>query len=279
VRVILIACVTASLLALTGNTRGQSSNAAHRAVSRQELVAAMRTQRGYNVRATTNGARFDSAVMFDLAAAAAKNDGARRPLSISRFDWLEAFIEATDTPRDAVPPGIRLSADYRQDITIEYDTNKVVKRVNGGNTPLQALAVRHAWPAEKGRPDSFTYEDRTANPPVRVTNGRVIEYRLLRFGDVVAYERMEGFQARPLSGFSAWLLRTIGDANILASRFAVDPNGIMVVRTRVRVALIPATVLTTVYPDGRMLEGLPDGNSALTALARTLEVTTDIDYQ
>src|SRR5207244_812210 len=154
-----------------------------RAVSRQELIDAMTVQKrqGYNVLATPNAARFSSAVILHLARAARERDALRTPLLIHHRDYFEAFLAVTGIARESAPTFVRIAYDKHEDQLVDYRRENVIKEIVTGRQPAFAVNVVAGW---TGPPASYTYEDRSSNPPLRVTHERVTSYRLLDFGDM-----------------------------------------------------------------------------------------------
>lgn len=253
----------------------QTSGRQH--VSRGLLIAAMRTQVGYKLSATTNGARFESAVFLELARAASLAAPNGEPMYISRVDWVAALREVTGLRVEELSPATRLVYEYRQDVQIEYRREKVIRAVRRGPQPRQALAVRHEWPADTGRPERFSYEDTLTSPRLRVTNRRVIEYKLLSVDKMVVYDEINGFSARPTSGLLGALFNVLGEAEVVHARHAIAAEGTMVTRVDVR-KLLAKTFTATVRANGDSENGVPSGRRDLQAAATALKADVDIDY-
>ena len=106
----------------------------------------------------------------------------------------------------------------------------------------------------------------------------MITYRLLDFGDWIVYDEIEGITARPESGVLALLFRLIGEGHMTHSRIAIAKDGIHVSRTRAEKAFMKVMTTVTIYPNGIIEKGVPDGRPDLLELERVLEQPMEIDY-
>jgi hypothetical protein len=106
----------------------------------------------------------------------------------------------------------------------------------------------------------------------------LITYRLLDFGDWVAYDEIEGITGRPTSGALGFLFRVIGEGRIAQSRMAISKDGLQVSRATAKKAFMEVTTMVTVYPDGNMEKDVPAGLSDLLELERRLKQPLEIDY-
>ena len=64
----------------------------------------------------------------------------------------------------------------------------------------------------------------------------MIAYRLLDFGDMIAYDRVQGLTGRPTSGILGLLFRNIGEGRVVASRMAISHDGLQVSRAKAKKA-------------------------------------------
>jgi len=79
-------------IALAGRAAG-AQTCSTTVVSRDELIAAMREEQGYNLVATTNWARFQTYVFLRLARAArARDSSGRKPILIRAEDWFWNYV-------------------------------------------------------------------------------------------------------------------------------------------------------------------------------------------
>ena len=113
------------------------------------------------------------------------------------FGWFQALLARTGLPADQAPLFARLAREHGQDIEVEYRPGRVIARVESGPEPRFAANVTIGWPRAPGGPSRYSYDDLLATPHFRVTNERVLSYRLLDFGDVVVYADIQGLTGRP----------------------------------------------------------------------------------
>jgi hypothetical protein len=241
-----------------------------RVVERDEILQAMKQSRGYEVTATTNGPRFQGEVLVRLAADAKARDPARTPLFIGHREWFDAYLERTGLTRERAPLFVRLADDYGQDAIVDYRPERVLAGAAGERAPRQALNVCIWWPAAAGAAESYSYEDTLSTPQLKVTNERVITYRLLDYGDFLAFNEITGLRGRPTTGILGMLFQLIGEGRVVESRVAVSPDGLQVSRARARKVFEVATTVT-VHPDGRTEKDVPANRRDLEAIAKRLE--------
>jgi hypothetical protein len=248
-----------------------------RAVGQQEILEAMNASQGYNVTATTNGPRFQAEVLMRLArqARAAQPDGPA--LLIGHAEWFHAFLERAGLPPEKAPTFMRLSYEHQQDLEIDYRTERVVDGA-GPDRPDFAATVRMWWPDRPGAPASFSYMDLGSTPQLKVTNQRVIVYRLLEVNGMVVYGRIEGLRGRPTSGLLGALFQLIGEGELKESRMMLSHDGLQISRTRAEKWSMGVTQTVTVYPDGRAEKDIPANRPDLVGIAARLEAPLRIRY-
>jgi hypothetical protein len=257
---------TLTTLALCGPDAG----AAH-AVDGREILDAMRESQGYDLAATTNGARFQSEVLRRLARRARARDPARTPLWIDHRDWFRAYLERTGLSAERTPLFVRLANDYGQDLDVDYRSERVVEAVGIGPRPELALNVCISWPEDSGRAKTYSYEDTLSSPRLKVTNERSLSYRLLDFGDMTVFADVRGLRGRPTSGILGLLFQLIGEGRVLENRMAISSDGLQISRARARKAFLEVVSTVTVYPDGRTEKDLPSARPDLAALEARLK--------
>jgi len=250
-----------------------------RAVSREEILAGMRLCQGYALTATANGARLQVEVLLHLIREASATDAARRPLRVGHHEWFEAFLERTGLAPDEAPLYVRLPHEIGQDLVLDYRRERVVEEVLAGPEPRTVANVRISWPDSPGTPDTFSYDDRLADPNLRVTQKRLITYRLVDYGDRIWYAEVQGLYGRPTTGALGMLFRIIGEARMVETRTALSSDGLMVVRAHGKKLFIDRKGIVTVWPDGRTRMGVPAGRSDLAALAARLEEPLEIRFR
>ena len=139
--------------------------------------------------------------------------------------------------------------------------------------------MRIGWPASRGGKDHYSYEDKLSVPDLKVTNERVITYRLLDFGDMVAYDEVEGLRGRPTEGFLGVLFEIIGEGHIEWSRMAVSASGLQVSRARASKGFFHVESSVTVFPDGRVEKDLPPDRPELVPLDKRVRQPLQIRYR
>ena len=247
-------------------------------VPREAILEAMRESRGYDVTATTNGARFQSEVLLRLARRAADRDVQRRPLAIDHADWFRAYLERAGVSAEQAPLFIRLSHQYRQDLEVDLRPERVFRALRGGSAPSAALNVCIWWPEARGAPDSYSYEDALSTPRLKVTNERVITYRLLDFGDQIAFMDIDGLRGRPTTGALGLLFQVIGEGRIVDNRMAIAPDGLQVARARARKFMIEVASTVTVFADGTTVKDVPPQRADLADIERRLRQPIEMDH-
>ncbi len=275
------ACCFLAMPDLLTGVEGNAASPAYKVVERSEVLAAMRQQGDYDLydlTATTNGAWFQAKVVFFLARCARQRDPNGPPLFIGYGDWFRSFLEVTGRTASTAPQYALLSYRHRQNMAVEYRPNRVIREVKKGPPPKLALNVQLWWESGPGKPDRYSYVDTLSTSRIKVTNRRVITYRLLDLGDWTVYDEIKGITGRPMSGVLTLLFRVIGGGRIAHSRMAISKDGIQVFRTTAKKAFMKATSTLTVYPDGTMEKGIPDGRAELLELEQRLKQPLEIDY-
>lgn len=240
-------------------------------VGREEILQAMRESRGYDPTATANGGRFQSEVLRRLARQARGRDPTQAPLFIGHQEWFRAYLERTGLPAERAPLFVRLAHDHAQDMEVDYRRERVVERVDPGPLPELALNVCIWWPQAPGRPGQYSYEDLLSSPRLKVTNERLLSYRLLDFGDMTVFGDIHGLRGRPTSGVLGVLTQLIGEANVEENRMAMSEDGLQVARARAKKAFLEVASTLTVYPDGRAEKDIPPGRPDLALLEARLK--------
>ena len=257
--------ILAAALVLAAPAAPAAERFGARVVERDEILEAMKRSTGYTLTATTNGPRFQSEVLLRLVRDAAAHDPARQPLFVGHREWFEAYLERTGLARDRAPLFARMADEYGQDAIVDYRTDRVVSGAPSVNAPLRAVNVCIWWPAREGGPRSYSYEDTQATPQLKVTNERVITYRLLDYGDMVVFDEITGVRGRPTTGILGMLFQLIGEGYVVESRIGVAPDGLQVTRARAKKLFEVATTVT-ISADGRTEKDVPAGRPDLAAL-------------
>lgn len=249
-----------------------------RRVTRNELYLAMSQCQGYDGTATTNGARWQAETIISLVRDLASETEVAIPLLIDHSDWWETFLDLTDRTPTSAPLFARLANEYGQDMLIEYGSGKVVEAVKKGPTPELAINVMIWWQQRPNRSARYSYVDSLSTPTLKVTNHRIITYRLLVYEDWVFYDRIEGLTGRPTSGLLGFLFSLIGEGRVVENRMAISQDGLQVSISRAKKAFIGVNATVTVRPDGVTRKDVPKGRPDLTKLVTRLSQDVEITY-
>ncbi|MCB0717942.1 MAG: hypothetical protein KDD65_05825 [Bacteroidetes bacterium] len=250
-------------------------------VSREDLRRAMDKEVAldYSAFTTTNSARFFADVVLMLAREAQEKDPHGPPLLFKHEDWYDAFLDAVGIDRSEAPIHVRLAYQYKQDVLIDYDIDAVVKSVKDGPDPLLAVSVQLGWPESLDLGMKYSYEDTLSKPHLQITNHRLIQHRLLDFGDIVSYDEVDGMTGRPTTGIMAAIFKLFGEGRINWSRIFIADNGVQV--TRGSASKGPFSVVETVHvlPDGTGDKGLPAETEKWEAIERRLAAKPKVEYK
>ena len=248
-------------------------------MSRQELLEVMNQQKDYDPTATTNGARFQAEVLLGLARQARARDPEGAPLSVNHEDWFQGFLEVIGRTLESSPTYALMAYRHKQDMKIDYRTDRVIRKVKKGSKPDHAVNVVIGWTKVKGGPTRYSYKDTLSIPHLKVTNRHQITYRLLDFGNMVVYDQIKGLTGRPTSGVLGFLFRIIGEGRVVESRMAISQDGLQVTRTKAKKAFLRITTTVTVFPDGRTEKGVPADRPDLRALETRIKQELEIEYE
>jgi hypothetical protein len=248
-------------------------------VTRDEMLAAMRSCQGFDPTATTNNPRFLAEVLLRLLRAVPPAEPEAAHLFLGHQDWFAAYLERTGLAPEKAPLFARLSYEYRQDLEVDARPGVVVERVIEGPPPRLAANVTIGWPPGMFPKDRYSYDDRLAIPDLRVTSERVIVHRLLDYGDVIVYDEVEGLRGRPIEGFLGFLFDVIGEGSVRWNRMTISDDGLQVSRARATKGPFSVESTITVFPDGRVEKDLPAGRSDLLALERRLLEPRKVRYR
>ena len=256
----------------------EESRRGYNVVDRPRLLQAMRGCSGYDITATTNGARFQVDVVLHLVRQAMERDPHRLPLFIDHGEWFRSFLEVTGLTEETAPLYALVTYRYGQNLEVDYRMEQVVRGVIKGPQPQLAMNLRLSWEDRPGGPDRYSYLDTLSSPHFRVTHKRVVTYRLLDFGDWALWDEIEGVSGRPESGVLALLFLVIGESRITHSRMAIAADGFQVWRTKAKKAFMEVTTTVSVHPDGKMVKDVPDGRPDLLELEKMLKQPLEVDY-
>jgi len=247
-------------------------------VSMARLLAAMNHVQGYELAPTTNGARLQADVLRELILEHEANDPEERPLFIGHGEWYEAFLARTGIDSTKAPLYIRVSYDIGQDMLVDYRRGQVVEAVLQGPTPRFAADVRLFWKGA-AKPDQFGYDDLFSRPHLRVTEKRLVSYRMVDYADRLWYTEVRGLRGRPTSGPLGVLFDLIGEAKVDESRSAHVADGVQVVRGKASKWGFERTETMTVFRDGRVERGVPPERGDLQALEARLKEPLKVRFK
>ena len=155
----------------------------------------------------------------------------------------------------------------------------MVASVDVGPPLLLALAVKAFWPETPGLPRSFSYEDTFSDPNLRVTNQRVVSYKLLKFRDFTLYDQISGVSGRPTTGFFKFLFPMLGDGRVLQSRSAITADGLQIVSTHAKLLWFNANPIVTIQKNGRASETIDRTRRDIRQIETTLKQEIRIRYR
>ncbi|MFQ5636972.1 MAG: hypothetical protein ACE5IR_03125 [bacterium] len=245
-------------------------------VSRETIKQAMLLQTGYDPTVTTNVGRFQAEVILELARNAQKGNPYGPPLLIRHDRWFGAFLEVNGLTEENAPKYAVLANQYRQDQLVDYHPN-VIKKADD-RFPENALNVQVIWPKTPELPDRYSFDDTLSTPKLKVTNHRMIRYRLLDFGDMIVYDEIRGLSGRPTSGLLGMLFKIVGEGRVVWSKISISADGLQIVRTHAKKGPFSITETVTVQPDGRGQKGLPEDRPDLIVLEHKLKKKMKINY-
>jgi hypothetical protein len=107
----------------------------------------------------------------------------------------------------------------------------------------------------------------------------VIAYRLLDYGDLVAFDEIEGLRGRPTEGLLGVLFNVIGEGSVRWNRMTISPEGLQVARARATKGPFGVESTIVVYSDGRVEKDIPPGRADLSALEKRLLETRTLRYR
>ena len=241
-------------------------------------VMAEQLEIGYDPTATTNAARFQALIILKLARDTRASDANGPPLFVSHDDWFRALIEVNGLTEDEAPQYALLAYRHRQDLWVDYRPGRVIMSVEEGPEPLMALNVQAGWPRDSDQPNKYSFTDTLSTPTLKVTNHGLIRYRLLDFGDMIVFDKLQGLTGRPTSGLLAVLFKLIGEGRVVWSRLSFAEDGLQVTRAKAKKGPFSVTETLTLQLDGRANKGIPEDRPDLQALENRLKQKIKIKY-
>jgi hypothetical protein len=271
--------VVGGALVLPSPVPGADGPPSPRVVPAGRLLEAMGKVGAYELTATANGPRLQADVLLDLVREGEARDPDRRPLLVGHREWYEAFLARTGLAPSKAPLYVRRPYEVGQDMVVDFRREAVVEAVLQGPSPRTAANVRIYWAKAPGKPDQYSYDDALSRPTLRVTQKRLIVYRLLDYGDRLWYAEISGLHGRPTSGPLGVLFDLIGEARVEESRSAFHADGTQVVRGRASKWGLEKTESVVVWPDGHADRGVPADRGDLRVLERRLQEPLAIRFR
>ena len=212
----------------------------------------------YDPTATPNGVRYQTDVIFYLLENEARQDHEppeeTLPLLIGYKEWYQAFKSVNCQDQD-VPEYVERAYEFKQNMVVDYNRNKVIKETYGTDIPYLAANITLFWDSPE---KSFSYKDLESKPPLKIIYERIITYRFLKYKDdnLVVCDQIKGLKGKALKGF----LRIFGKAHMMQYRTLAVKDGPQYVLVEVRKFrwLFGSKTDLTITPDGETLKGVPE---------------------
>ena len=271
-----------SLLFVSPSAHAQAPACAVDTIPRAKLAAEMRaaalSNGEYDLLATPNWPRFQSALYLGLARRAMERKPLGGVLFIPQEYLFWEFVSLAGLEDPSKAPGHLLWALHLdQGTQLEYRPDGIVKSVRNGAHPTLAINIRTTWPDRPDGTDRFSVLDTLSVPKLKVTNRQEITYRLLVFDDMVMFDEIDGTSGRPLDGVLGALFRVIGEGSLVYYRSVPQDDGLQLLRVKAK-KIFSKTTTIRVYPDGRAENGVPPERPALAATEELLKQDREIEY-
>jgi hypothetical protein len=251
-----------------------------RRVSPETIETAMAEQAalGYNLFASTNSSRFETAVLLAIVRSAMADGAEGPPLLLHHGDWYEAYRSVMELEHEDVPEYISLANEFGQDRIIDFHPARTKIEIKEGFEPDRVVRVKVGWPDEPEAPDRYTFTDTTTSPNLRITNRQRISYWLLDYGNFIVQDKIEGVQARPLGGALGTLFSIVGDGSAKQNRIAIAEDGLVVTYATAKKGPFKVQPLTLTYPDGTVETEFPPDRHDLLQLTYRVKLPLEVEY-
>ncbi len=273
------------ILAVPGISLAQSTRCDADTLSRAELASEMRrvvdSQAPFDLLATTNWMRFQSALFLRLVRTASALNPAGGVVSIPAKDLFWEFVSLAGIGIDEAeraPAHMLWALHLDQETRLEYRSDSIVLQVKKGLEPALAVNVGITWPDREDGQDKYSFIDTLSVPKLKVTNRQKVTFRLLDFGDMVVYDKISGTSGRPLSGVLGALFKVIGEGDVKYARAGMGEDGVQVVRAKAKKLFISRTGTVTISPDGVAEKDVPENRPDLAAIAARLKEDLELEY-
>ncbi len=262
----LISFIVLSLLSVQSVLVAQQTKGPFQTLDQESLKYAMEMvlkndtgpEPAYDPTATPNGVRYQTDVIVYLLENWVRQDHESPeetlPLLIGYEEWYQAFKSVNCQDQD-VPEYVDRAYDYKQNLVIDYNRNKVIKEKHDTDIPYLAANITLFWESPE---KSFSYKDLDSKPPLKVIYERVITYRFLKYKDdnLVVCDQIKGLKGKALKGF----LRIFGKVHMMQYRTVSVKDGPQYVLVEVRKFrwFFGPKIDLTITPEGNTLEGIPE---------------------
>jgi hypothetical protein len=262
------------------DARTQAAAEDVRRVSREMIERAMAEQAalGYNLLASTNSSRFETAVLLTIARSVMAEGEDGPPLLLHHVDWYEAYRSVTGLEPQDVPEYISLAHEFGQDRIIDFHPARTRIEIKKGFEPENVVRVKVGWPDSPEAADRYTFTDTTTSPNLRITNRQRISYWLLDYGNFIVQDEIEGVQARPLGGALGTLFSIVGDGSAKQNRIAIAEDGLVVTYATAKKGPFKVQPLTLTYPDGTVETEFPPDRHDLLQLTFRVKLPLEVEY-
>ncbi len=279
-----VLAVFALLVLVPQMALGQAPACPADTVSREVLAEEMRgvvnAQPEFDLLATTNWPRLQSALFLRLVRRAIERGSDRGLLLIpaKSLFWETVSLAGLEVAEaDQAPPHLLWALHLDQATRLEYRPDSIVREIKQGSHPELAINVGISWPDREDGMDKYSFFDTLAVPKLRVTNRQLVSFRLLDLGDMVAYDKISGVSGRPTSGVLGALFKLLGEGDVKYSRLGLASDGLLVVRAQAK-KIFSKTVTVTIHPDGVVEKDVPEGRPDLERIEARLKEDLEIEY-
>ncbi len=244
----------------------------------EELVGIMKKVKGYKPLMTTNAVRFQSEVIFYLIEWAKQKHPDADGVLLGHKKWFRASLAVNNVRKEDAPGYMKLAYQNKQDMRIVFKGEEIVKPGNVASSPDASAHIRTWWPKTPGCAKEFRFVDTNSVPVLRVTNKRVITYRVMRFGDMIVCDKINGISGRPLTGLLGLVFKVLGEVRVVESRTIVSRDNLQIVRAYCKKGPVGIWAMSTVYPDGHAIKGIPKARPDLQRIASRLSAKPKVQF-
>lgn len=267
---VIVAVTLAGFFCCRSAQSGEDDNKNIVRVPYKDLVTILDKAKGYKRLVTTNTVRYQSEAILNLIKWAERKHPRAVGVFLGYDDWYRANLEVNDVEEGEAPVYMKLAYQNKQDMRIVFRGEGILKPGNAASRPDAAAIVTAWWPKTPGCAKSFRFIDRNSVPVIKVTNKRVINYRIMWFEDMIICDKIEGISGRPLTGLLGLLFKFIGDGRVVESRTILSKDDLQIVRAYCKKGPAGIWALSTIYPDGRAIKDIPKNRPDLQKIVSRL---------